>query len=204
MTLTVKLNESYFLPNESVSGTVTWKLEKNQIANEVIVMLKWYTDGKSDEDMQVIAQEKVSHPDSEGSHDFTLQLPQFPWSYEGQLFSIKWCIEAQINKKIQIINIICSPKKKLIEQTRSDLNPCFDTFCLLSSPFYRCKSTKMTTYRVNNILCQSTVSIKNAFVYPSTSIKNHYMKRYLLCLSSVLMNKQNELKFLIKKEFCWD
>lgn len=112
MTLSVKLNESYFLPNESVSGTVTWKLEKNQIANEVIVRLKWYTDGKSDEDMQVIAQEKISHPNSEGSHEFSLQLPQFPWSYEGQLFSIKWCIEAQINKETQIINIICSPKKE--------------------------------------------------------------------------------------------
>jgi hypothetical protein len=61
--------------------------------------------------MQVIAQEKISHPSSFGSYDFALKLPDFPWSYEGQLFSIKWCVQMEIDKITQSVNIICSPNK---------------------------------------------------------------------------------------------
>jgi hypothetical protein len=67
-------------------------------AVEVSVM--WYTEGKSDVDMDVHYFERRVPVDAEGQdlrtwRRFETVMPNSPLSYDGQLFQVRWCVRVR-------------------------------------------------------------------------------------------------------------
>lgn len=85
-----------FRPGDEVKGTVRWRLDHPPRSLEL--RLFWYTQGKGDQDMGVIASQPLDEPGldvpAEGSRSFRFRLPAGPYSFSGGLISLLWALEA--------------------------------------------------------------------------------------------------------------
>jgi hypothetical protein len=92
MAITVRLAETQFRPGDTLTGEVAW--ETAMPLGEIPVTLYWYTAGKGQEDVEVVARSTVSARQSSGRGGFRFDLPDFPWSFSGSLVSLVWAVEA--------------------------------------------------------------------------------------------------------------
>lgn len=108
MPISISLSQHAFSPGETVSVNVSLDSSTTKIPKYIMVRLKWFTEGEGDHAIQVITEERITAPHISEIYSFNFILPLFPWSYEGKLFSIKWCIEAApdkgVTEKIVIVN----------------------------------------------------------------------------------------------------
>jgi hypothetical protein len=81
-----------FRPGEEVSGTVSWFLDA--APESLDLRLFWYTEGKGDQDVEVIDSVPFEAPGTQDSRAFRVRLPEGPYSFSGQLISLIWCLEA--------------------------------------------------------------------------------------------------------------
>lgn len=89
-----------FRPGDEVEGTVRWRLDPPPRSLEL--RLFWYTQGKGDQDVGIVATLPLADPGiegyseggSEGSRPFRFRLPAGPYSFSGKLISLLWAIEA--------------------------------------------------------------------------------------------------------------
>ena len=79
------------VPGEPVSGQATWELDAPP--RELEVRLFWYTEGRGDQDQEVVASEAVPSPGASGWVRFDFRLPEGPYSFSGQLISLTWAVE---------------------------------------------------------------------------------------------------------------
>lgn len=91
--LSVSLDEgkSAFRPGEVVRGTASWSLDAPPEGVEV--RLVWFTAGKGDRDVGVVATEPCLVPAGEGRQNFAFTLPDGPYSFSGTLVSLLWAVE---------------------------------------------------------------------------------------------------------------
>lgn len=92
MAITVHLPELRRRPGDTLTGEVAW--EAAMPLGEIPVTLYWYTAGKGDQDVEVVARSTVSAPERAGRRGFRFELPDFPWSFSGSLVSLVWAVEA--------------------------------------------------------------------------------------------------------------
>lgn len=83
-----------FSPGETMSGTVTWQLEK--APHEVMLQLIWNTQGKGTTDIEVVHTLPFGNPQARETRPFTIQLPESPYSFSGQLISLLWNLELNV------------------------------------------------------------------------------------------------------------
>jgi hypothetical protein len=81
-----------FHPGDEIEGTVRWRLDPPPQSLEV--RLFWYTQGKGDQDVGVVATLPLAGPGIEDRRSFRFQLPVGPYSFSGKLISLLWAIEA--------------------------------------------------------------------------------------------------------------
>ncbi|HEY4565529.1 MAG TPA: hypothetical protein VIJ36_21315 [Thermoanaerobaculia bacterium] len=81
-----------FLPGETVEGTVGWHFDAP--ARSVEVRLLWYTEGKGDQDVGVVASVPLADPATDEVRPFQIRLPAGPYSFSGRLISLVWAVEA--------------------------------------------------------------------------------------------------------------
>jgi hypothetical protein len=93
-----------FRPGDEIAGTVRWRLD--QPPRSLELRLFWYTQGKGDQDVGVVASLSLAEPGlegrserpseglSEGSRSFEFRLPAGPYSFSGHLISLLWALEA--------------------------------------------------------------------------------------------------------------
>lgn len=90
-----------FSPGEVVQGSVQITPEKEINCRHVYARLQWRTEGRGDEDKQVVAEQDLYQgrlPAGLPRHySFHLRLPEQPWSYAGQLVRIVWEVEVSID-----------------------------------------------------------------------------------------------------------
>lgn len=80
-----------FRPGEALSGRVAWRVEHQPSSAELRVF--WYTSGKGTQDVGIVQTMAFASPRLEDQRDFTLPLPQEPYSFSGKLISLTWAIE---------------------------------------------------------------------------------------------------------------
>ncbi len=85
-----------FRPGEILQGVVRWKLAK--APKEIIAKLSWYTEGKGDEDRDVVIEQKWSPNAEEGTQKIEWPIPRGPISYNGNLVRVHWLIEIKSSK----------------------------------------------------------------------------------------------------------
>lgn len=109
MTLEPRGGRLTYVPGEAVEGSVRWELEGPP--SRVEVRLFWYTQGKGTQDVEVAASAAWEHPGSSEKGDFSLRLPEAPFSFSGKLISVLWAIEAVVEPAAEVarVEITVSP-----------------------------------------------------------------------------------------------
>ena len=90
-----------FRPGETIQGRVTITPHANIRCEHVYLRLLWRTQGRGDRYQRKIAEEDIFQGTLKKGvplvREFTLALPQEPWSYAGTLLRIVWDIEVQVD-----------------------------------------------------------------------------------------------------------
>lgn len=81
-----------FLPGEAIEGTVSWHLD--EAPRSVELRLFWYTEGKGDQDLEIVKTVPFEAPGTDDRRAFRLEAPAEPWSFSGKLISLSWALEA--------------------------------------------------------------------------------------------------------------
>lgn len=88
-------------PGGTVSGRVEIMPETDFTCERLLIQLKWETDGKGDKDQQVVDQRDIYQGVITAgvliSEEFSLSLPQQPWSYAGHYINIIWTVHVKID-----------------------------------------------------------------------------------------------------------
>ena len=82
---------TWFKPGELVEGRADWQLDEEVDAVEV--RLFWYTTGKGSQDVGIVRTLRVGRPDNSGHRDFSMRVPEGPYSFSGKLITLSWAIE---------------------------------------------------------------------------------------------------------------
>jgi hypothetical protein len=83
--------KSAFRPGEEVRGIASWSLEAAPASVEV--RLFWHTQGKGDQDVEVVEKTAFEGPGASDRREFVFRLPGGPYSFSGKLISLVWSIE---------------------------------------------------------------------------------------------------------------
>ena len=98
-----------YVPGETISGTVSWRLDAP--ADGVEVRLFWYTRGKGTTDVQVVKAQHFDSAGTSGKRSFRFVLPEEPYSFSGKLVSLIWALEAVIQPgdRSQRLELVVGP-----------------------------------------------------------------------------------------------
>ncbi len=112
--ITLQQNAACFAPRAAVAGTVRWQSRSRP--RRIEVALRWRTSGKGTPDTGVAESLTINDPATSGSRDFSLVLPEGPYSFSGRLVSLTWAVEATSfpGKETAHREIIVSPTGRLI------------------------------------------------------------------------------------------
>lgn len=80
-----------FEPKSTLSGTASWSVQNP--LEEVSLRLFWYTQGKGDQDVEIVAEERFRSPAQSERREFSFTLPEGPYSFSGKLISLLWALE---------------------------------------------------------------------------------------------------------------
>ena len=80
-----------FRPGEQIDCVANWHLDAPAEALEV--RLFWYTAGKGDQDVGVVATERIDGPGLEGKRELNFKAPRSPYSFSGTLITLTWALE---------------------------------------------------------------------------------------------------------------
>jgi hypothetical protein len=103
-----------FLPGETIAGSVYWELEPP--LTDIELRLIWYTEGKGDQDSQIVETARFNSPEPAEGRGFNVRVPQGPFSFSGKLISLLWALEvvAQPNDRAERLPITVSPTRREI------------------------------------------------------------------------------------------
>ena len=94
MRLGLRDNRATFNPGEMLDGAVLWEgPEKPTLAE---VRLLWFTRGKGTEDGEVVETVTFDNPQAGDTRQFTIRLPNAPYSFNGKLIALSWAVELVI------------------------------------------------------------------------------------------------------------
>jgi hypothetical protein len=98
-----------YRPGETVEGAARWELEAPP--SRVEVRLFWYTLGKGTQDVGVVATVSWEGPGNAEKRDFSLKLPEAPFSFSGKLISVLWALEVVVEPPADVARqeILVSP-----------------------------------------------------------------------------------------------
>ena len=95
--ITISLDQSntHFRPGEAISGTVSWA-DLGEQTDKLETRLVWYTEGKGNQDIEVIKSLPLHVTQPDGSARFEFTAPTRPFSFSGKLISLIWVIEVVV------------------------------------------------------------------------------------------------------------
>lgn len=107
-------NKTRFAPSEEVVGIAEWHVVRQ--LKSIELRLFWYTQGKGDQDAGIVDFVKYDSPEPDGQREFSLRLPEDPYSFSGKLISLMWALELVTDPSGEIakLDIIVSPTQEEI------------------------------------------------------------------------------------------
>ena len=97
-------NAPFFSPGDLLECDYQIDAVEMESLHAVEASVLWYTEGKGDEDMGVHYFERRVPADTDDGdlrqwRRFRTQLPNSPLSYEGEIFSVLWCVRVRVFMK---------------------------------------------------------------------------------------------------------
>ena len=80
-----------FRPGDVVEGTVRWQLPEPP--EEIELRLFWSTEGKGDQDLELMQTVPFGNPGALDCRTFRVRLPEGPYSFSGKLITLRWALE---------------------------------------------------------------------------------------------------------------
>jgi hypothetical protein len=110
LTLDTSDGRTWFKPGELIEGRASWYLEEEVDAIEV--RLFWYTSGKGSQDVGVVRVLRTEGPETSGSRDFSIRVPEAPYSFSGKLITLAWAIElvALPSGEVERLDVLIGPR----------------------------------------------------------------------------------------------
>jgi hypothetical protein len=95
MELTLQTTDggTWFKPGELVEGRASWYVGQSEDVETIEVRLFWYTSGKGTQDVGIVRVLRTESPDTSGYRDFSIRVPEGPYSFSGKLITLSWAIE---------------------------------------------------------------------------------------------------------------
>ena len=110
-TLRIETNQGQtsFRPGDSLTGLAQWRLDR--YPKQVELRLFWYTEGKGDQDVEVVEALAFDQPQFDDEREFAFSLPQQPYSFSGKLISLLWALELVVDNgaEVERLDITLSP-----------------------------------------------------------------------------------------------
>jgi hypothetical protein len=111
MSLTLRINQdpNTLVPGQVIDGVAGWRLD--DAPRDAILRLFWFTEGKGTCDVGVVEELTLPHHLAELSGTFRFTIPAAPYSFCGQLITLKWAIELLVDKGdlVERLDLIVSP-----------------------------------------------------------------------------------------------
>lgn len=111
MELSLQLNQdpTTLVPGQVIDGVVEWRLDSPP--KTAALRLFWYTEGRGTQDVGVVEEINLPTQRREGRGTFRFTIPLAPFSFQGQLVTVKWAVELLFNKgkDVQRLDLIVSP-----------------------------------------------------------------------------------------------
>src|SRR5262249_42793026 len=90
-----------YQPGETLTGSFRINLDPTHDLRSIEWSILWYTEGKGDEDLGVHFFEKVTASvdmqiDLREIRRFSTRLPLSPFSYDGIIVKIRWCVRVRL------------------------------------------------------------------------------------------------------------
>jgi hypothetical protein len=82
---------TWFKPGEIIEGRASWYIAEE--IETIEVRLFWYTSGKGTQDVGIVRTLRTDSPETSGSRDFSIRVPDMPYSFSGRLITLSWAIE---------------------------------------------------------------------------------------------------------------
>ena len=107
-----------FLPGESMTGTASWQVANPPAKAELSLI--WATRGKGTQDMDMVQTIPFSDPQARDSRPFKITLPESPYSFSGQLISLIWMLELNLDPgdECASVEIVIAPGGKEVALPR--------------------------------------------------------------------------------------
>lgn len=111
MSLTLRINQdpNTLVPGQVIDGVAGWRLD--DAPKDAVLRLFWFTEGKGTCDVGVVEELTLPHHLAELSGIFRFTIPAAPYSFCGQLITLKWAIELLVDKGdlVERLDLIVSP-----------------------------------------------------------------------------------------------
>ena len=92
VSLRIRDQRDCWAPDDRMEVDVEWS--SVDPVDEVEIRLLWKTSGRGDEDEGVVEKERIDSPGSSSSRRVEFRLPRGPWSFDGELVTINWFVDA--------------------------------------------------------------------------------------------------------------
>ncbi|MBL7115869.1 MAG: hypothetical protein ISS35_08890 [Kiritimatiellae bacterium] len=103
----VQLDKTQFAPGETIVGKAGWEMDDKP--GSAAIRLFWRTSGRGSEDVEVVEEMDVADPKQRQLLDFSFELPVEPYSFNGQLISLAWGVEAIAGKHSEMVEFVMGP-----------------------------------------------------------------------------------------------
>jgi hypothetical protein len=90
----------HYQPTDEIKGVVTLTADRPLKAQPLTISLVWRVEGSAVTPQTITSQEAMVELPAAATQSlpFAFSLPAQPWSYEGQVVSIVWHVEARLGK----------------------------------------------------------------------------------------------------------
>jgi hypothetical protein len=90
-----------YTPNSEMIGVLNIDVRERIAVKEIELELVWETEGKGDRNREVVDRDVIFvteiTPDNPVKHPFQFDLPDMPWSYQGELIQVVWKLRIKVD-----------------------------------------------------------------------------------------------------------
>jgi len=113
--LYIDLSKTAYRPGETLRGEILWALDASP--KSLHLSLGWWTEGRGTKDAKIEFEREWTTDEVAGREPFEVKLPKTPYSFDGQLISLKWALELRTGKggHEQLLDLVVAPGDSPVE-----------------------------------------------------------------------------------------
>ena len=108
------------VPSQTIDGT--WGWQREDAPRKAMLRLFWYTEGRGTQDVGVVEEIELPADQASLQGTFRFNIPDVPYSFQGQLVTLKWAIELVLNKgrEVERLDLVVSPWVEQVKLQKVD------------------------------------------------------------------------------------